>query len=114
MLSVKETNKQILHVAIGYPPNQSEPVMILSAPLGVALQPGIEMKIDEGTARRIPFSVCTNKGCQAGMKLDEAALSELRKGNQAEMVFGDLQRHGVKVPVSLKGLTKALEALNKK
>jgi invasion protein IalB len=111
VVSTKESQQNVLHMAIGYPPSVDVPVAIITVPLGVALQTGVLVKVDEGEARPFPFNVCMANGCQAGIKLDQPLLDDFRKGAQLTVTFGNLKRQGLNVPVSLKGLTKALEAL---
>ncbi|QID17871.1 invasion associated locus B family protein [Nitrogeniibacter mangrovi] len=113
LVSMKDTKKPIVHMAIGYPPKQTEPVAILTVPLGVALQAGIQIKVDDGEPLRVPYNVCAQNGCQAGVKIDAALLKSLRGGSQAHISFANLQRQAVDVPVSLKGLSAALDALTK-
>jgi len=108
VVSVKEKNQNILHIAVGYPPGQDAPVLILTTPLGVALQAGIQMKVDEGTAQTHSFAVCLPNGCQAAVKVEPAMLDELKKGSKLIVTFGNLKRQGLNVPISL---TKALAAL---
>ena len=113
VVSVKEKDKtqNILHIAVGYPPNQDAPIVIITVPLGVALQTGVQIKVDEGTAMPFPFNVCLPNGCQAGIKLESPLLDDFKKGSKLTVTFGNLKRQGVNVPVSLKGMTKALAAL---
>jgi invasion protein IalB len=111
VVSMKEKNQNILHVAVGYPPNQDTPIVIITVPLGVALQTGVQVKVDEGTALPFPFNVCLPNGCQAGIKLESPLLDEFKKGSKLTVTFGNLKRQGLNVPVSLKGMTKALAAL---
>ena len=113
LVTVKEKNQRILHVAVGYPPKQETPIAIVTVPLGVALQAGVQVKVDDGKALPFPFNVCMSNGCQAGIKLESAMIEEWKKGQKLVVTFGNLKRQGLNVPVSLKGLTAALGALKK-
>jgi len=108
------TEQRVLHVAIGYPPEQADPIAIFTTPLGVALQAGIQVKVDEKEPKGVAFNVCNNNGCQAAVKLDAASLEELKMGTKLTVTFGNLKRQGLNVPVSLKGLTAALKSIQKK
>jgi len=112
-VTAKESDQRVLHVAIGYPPNQTEPIAIFTTPLGVALQAGVQVKVDEKAAKGIAFNVCNGNGCQAAVKLDAASLEEIKMGNTLTVTFGNLKRQGLNVPISLKGLTAALASLGK-
>ncbi|WP_227814531.1 invasion associated locus B family protein [Nitrogeniibacter aestuarii] len=113
LVTMKDSDKRVLHVAIGYPPDQPDPIAIFTTPLGVALQAGVQIKIDDKEPKGIAFNVCNNNGCQAAVKLDAASLEELKMGNAMTVTFGNLKRQGLNVPVSLKGLTAALKSVEK-
>lgn len=109
----KESEQRILHVAIGFPPDQPDPIAIFTTPLGVALQAGVQIKVDDKEPKGIAYNVCNNNGCQAAVKLDAASIDEFKMGNTMTVTFGNLKRQGLNVPVSLKGLTAALKAIGK-
>ena len=109
--SDKETEKRILHVAVAYPPEQSVAVAIFTVPLGVVLTPGIQIKVDDNEPHRFGYNVCLKNGCQAGLKLEGAVLDEFRKGQKAVVTFVNVARQGFNIPVDLKGVSAAMDAL---
>jgi len=113
IITEKDKKQTILHLAIGYPPAQKDPILIVTTPLGVALQAGVHLAVDETPEQVFPFTVCMPNGCQAGIKLETALLDKLKSGSKLTVTFGNLKRQGLRVPVSLKGMTKALDALKK-
>jgi len=113
LITPKDSTQRVLHIAVGYPPNQPDPIAIFTTPLGVALQAGVSIKIDENQAKGIAYNVCNNNGCQAAVKLDKESLNEMKMGQKMTVTFGNLKRQGLNVPVSLKGLTAALKAVEK-
>jgi len=114
LVTVKDSDQRVLHVAIGYPPNQPDPIAIFTTPLGVALQPGVQIKIDDKQPKGVAFNVCNKNGCQAAVKLDAASLEEFKMGTKMVVTFGNLKRQGLNVPISLKGLTAALKSIEQK
>lgn len=108
---LRDTGKRILHTSVGYLPGQSEPVMLLTTPLGVSLPHGLVLWLDDEVLAEVPFQVCQTQGCRGGLKLEGALLERLRAGGTARVVFHDAQRREVDLPVSLAGFSEALAAL---
>ncbi|MEN8175213.1 MAG: invasion associated locus B family protein [Pseudomonadota bacterium] len=110
-LNEKSSGQPIMQVSIGYLPESEQPVAVFTLPLGVWLPPGIELKVDEGQAGRVPFDTCTETGCRAGVELDEKILGQMKQGEQLNLTFGAGARQPATVPVSLQGFTAALSSL---
>lgn len=107
-----EQRDPVMLMAVAYPPGQETPLATAILPLGTDLRPGIEVAIDDGEAKRYPFSVCLADGCQAHVPLDAALLAAFKKGIEGSVVFRrGPDRRAVKVPFSLKGFTAAVNAL---
>lgn len=107
-----ETEKVVLHAAIGKLPNNDAPGMLLVLPLGISLPPGVFIKVDEGEAQAVPVERCTPDGCRVELLLDTPFLNQLKAGTTMTVVFHVYdqqgQRERVGVPVSLLGFTAAL------
>ena len=88
-----------------------EPTMLISVPLGIFLKPGLSLRVDSGRAEVHAFEVCDENGCHAGLRLDDALLTALRRGRVAVVGFEDSLRRPVQLPVSLTGFTAAFAAL---
>ncbi len=107
-----QTNKVVLHAAIGKLPNNESPGMLIVLPLGISLPPGVFIKIDESEAQAVPVERCTPDGCRVELLLDTAFLNKLKAGTTMTVVFHVYdqqgQRERVGVPISLLGFTAAL------
>jgi invasion protein IalB len=57
------------------------------------------------------YETCDDVGCHAGYKITGEIASALKKGSVATHKVYDSRQKPVSVPVSLKGLSKALEKL---
>lgn len=110
-LMLKEGSRQLLNVAVAYPPNQRIPVAILTIPLGISLPPGISVKVDDGEAIRLAVEYCVQQGCKTALRLNEKWLGLFKAGHQAQVTFHDGTRRAITVPVSLNGFTAAINAL---
>ena len=110
---VKENDKPVLHVRIGYVPDeqgQRRPAALMVLPLGVYLPSGIGFKIDDGKLGRVQYERCIPTGCVAPFPLDDKIISEFKRGNKMEVRFHD-GFNTIPVPVSLQGFTAGFNAL---
>ena len=89
-----------------------EPYLSIQMPLGVDLRRGAVLRVDKGKEIPVQYLRCTNNGCDASLKLDSEILKALKAGNG--LLVGFLPWGANKttaVNASLKGFTKAFEAL---
>lgn len=111
-LKVKENNQTILFVTVGNPPNGKGPVMVLTTPLGVALQAGMQLQVGEkGEPVRTAYNLCLNNGCRASILLEEKLLKAMKSGDKLFVAFANAQGKGIKLAVSLNGFTAASNSL---
>ena len=110
-LVLRDGGQRVLQVAVGYVPNASEPIALLSLPLGISLPPGVSLRVSDHEPVQIPVERCEPNGCRAGLKLKDDLLRALRDNTQITVVFHDAQRHPIEVPVKLEGFAKGLDAL---
>ncbi len=109
---VTQSRQQLLVLAAGYLGPKGEPWLVLTVPLGVLLQAGVALKADEAQRFDAPFKICTAKGCEAGILLDDILLRNLRAGLVARIAFMDgITGRQITVPVSLKGFSAAFRTL---
>ena len=96
----------------GYDVNASR-TMLVRAPLGVQLDKGVEFKFGETQQDAFEFEACGNGSCDAVLTITDAGFSKLTEAGSFELAYtrGD----GVRVPatVSMKGLAKAYESIEK-
>ena len=108
-----EERRRVMMVAVAYPPDRNAPIFTAVLPLGVDLRSGIEIAIDGGEPKRLPFTICLADGCRAHMPLDAGLLAAFKRGLEGSIAFRrPTEQRGVKVPFSLKGFTAAVGALN--
>jgi invasion protein IalB len=103
----------VLHVQIGYLGGDDKPRILITAPLGVALPPGIGLTLDGDKPLVLPFETCQQEGCASFAVLDKDVLNRFLKGKQLVVRYVDASRSGVDVPVRLEGLDSAFKSLQK-
>ena len=80
-------------------------------PLGVLLEFGLRLKIDEGEERGAPFRICQKHGCLVREPLSSDVIVSLKKGNKATVVVAAEGAGPVEIEISLRGFTKAYDSL---
>ena len=83
----------------------------ITTPLGSLLRAGVTVKVDSGEPRAGLFEVCVPAGCVVRDPVGEELLANLKAGANAVMTFVLLQKGEVSANISLKGFTKAFNAL---
>lgn len=109
----QDNDEPVLQMAIGYLPlddGQEQPAGLLTLPLGVALPPGIGLRVDEGEPSRLQYERCVPTGCIAGFPLTDQLIGQFKRGLQAEIRVHDGVRP-ISLPISLKGFTAGFDAL---
>lgn len=82
---------------------------VLVLPFGLAVTRGITLQVDENEpAAQLPFSTCVPAGCLVPLAFDEAMLASLRAGTQLIVTGEAVSLDGVRLSISLTGLSSAL------
>ncbi len=107
-----QSGERPLTLAAGYLGPKGEPWIVLTVPLNVLLSSGVALKVDKGQRFDAPFKICTAKGCEAGIPLDDVLLRTMKLGLVAPIAFLDgTARRQITVPVSLMGFAAAFRTL---
>lgn len=111
-ISGQPGNTQLLLAQFGYIGPQNKPRLILSAPLGVVLPAGVTLGIDGAKPITVPFETCNPGGCLSIIDMDDAALTQFRKGKELTVhyVVAGAQKPQ-DLPVKLDGLDAALKSV---
>lgn len=106
-----EKKKVVLQVAIGYLPGMKKPQVLLTLPLGIMLEPGLEFKPGNAKVVRLPFKVCVANGCVVMTMLGDTALKGMKAGSKGSVKFAVAKDKIVEIPISLSGFTAAFNSL---
>jgi invasion protein IalB len=87
----------------------TDPVMVVSVPLGLYLGAGVSFDVDGANGQQLELETCDRAGCYAQLKLTEDTLNAFRGGQVLDIVFQNLNRQPVKLPMSLVGFTAAYD-----
>lgn len=103
------TGQLVAAITIRVPSKTRKPVMMLQAPLGLYLPPGMTISFGKNKAATVPLQTCDNNGCYAGQPLSADLLKKFRGGKNMTLSFQNMNRQEIKVSVSLKGFGKAYD-----
>jgi invasion protein IalB len=111
-LQDRETQSLAVAWSIVADPATGAMTALVRLPLGMALPPGLTVRIDPGTAVSAAYQTCMDDGCLAVVPLDETLVGALRAGKGLGV---DFVRYGATVRearfVPLDGFGDALDAL---
>ena len=86
-------------------------VAVMQTPTGVAIAPGVELRVGKSPVRKIPFTSCETGRCVASMTMDANLLRELSASPTAEAVIQGSQGNSVQFNIQMKGFDRAYAVL---
>lgn len=100
----------LVSAAIRKVEGQDKERFLVMVPLGMAIPPGLQVRIDEQEEPiKMRFSICHPGGCTAEIASSPELLDKLRKGSNLTVAAINAVGKAVGFKVSLSGFTKAYE-----
>jgi invasion protein IalB len=96
-----KTGQLVVLVNIRVPGDSRTPVALVQLPLGLNLQAGAKFQVDDGKSVELPIQTCENRGCYASFPVGAETLSALRSGKQLKIIFQDLAKETIAIPLTL-------------
>jgi invasion protein IalB len=90
--------------------DNGKPVIGITLPLDVALEPGMGLALGSDPVKVIPYRTCNAVGCIAEVALDDKLQASLDSGKDGRVLFAGLDNKPVAVPLSMKGFADAQKA----
>lgn len=100
-------NKIILQMRVFKGKEGAKDTALFSFPLGILLNTGWQIKIDNGKTQLLPFEICKVDGCHSGINIPASLLNRMKRGNILNVKFFDASQKAIEPKISLKGFTKA-------
>jgi invasion protein IalB len=100
----------MVRVALQKAPNEERYGLIVFAPLGVLLPPGIVIAIDGARALALEYQVCVANPtiCVAQSDASQTLIDQMKRGGQMTFTLGAPQRT-LALPLSLRGFTRTFD-----
>jgi invasion protein IalB len=112
-----KTKRQVVGIAVRFAGKDKDRRlgMFVTVPLGVFLGSGIGGKIDDGKQFLFNLQSCTQRVCQGTLEIKKEMLAALKKSNRLIIGFkATATSQTIAVPVSLKGFSDGLKAIDAK
>lgn len=111
-ITQKDTGKTVMSwsMTIG---KSGSPVALLETPTGVQLSSGIEIKLGEAPARKIPYLNCLPTRCTAVTPMDAAFVKDMIATKQANIKIAVTNGRSLDFGLPLDGFAEALAAVSK-
>lgn len=108
---VLEDGRTLLVTTVRKTADETDSVATLQLPLGVLLEPGVSISVDDGDTRVLPYRLCNTNGCLVTFALNEQMKTAFTKGEAAQVVVTAANEEPITVRISLNGFSAALNTL---
>ena len=112
-LSAKESGQRVVEIAITRLPEKDKVRAVMVLPLGVAIQPGIRLRVDDGKTYSAGISHCLQDGCYAYLEIPGKLLKAMKRGKAVRLAMATHQGKQMTIPMSLMGFTASYNKLVK-
>ena len=106
-----KTGQLVVLVNIRVPGDTRAPIALVQLPLGLNLQVGAKFQVDDGKSSELPIQTCENRGCYASVPISPETLNALRSGKQLKIVFQDLAKETIAIPLPLNDFVAAYDKI---
>jgi invasion protein IalB len=104
------TGMVLVSAAIREIEGQPKPSLIIMLPLGMALLPGVQAKIDtDADIIKFPFTFCHPAGCSGEMEASPELIAKLKNGKELMVAAINVSGSPLGFPVPMTGFTPALD-----
>lgn len=84
-------------------------MVLLGAPIGVLLPPGVELQIDEAEPKKVDYTLCQPNNCVAQVELTDQLINSMKAGKELKLYVRNPRKERVRFTLTLNGFTKAHE-----
>lgn len=106
-----KTRQLLLAVSISKANEDRTVPVLLQLPHGLFNPAGVTITLDEAKPQKLEIQTCDAKGCYAGTALSAETVAAMLKGQKLSVVFQDLKKQNITIPVPLNGLGEAIAKL---
>ncbi|MBV6656522.1 MAG: invasion associated locus B family protein [Devosiaceae bacterium] len=87
-------------------------ILRIAVPLGVLLDGGLGLRVDETDVGTADFARCLPSGCYVEMIMDQQLIDTMSGGETAWFVIFQTPDEGIGIPIELAGFSEGFAALN--
>lgn len=104
-----ETGSRLVMVTVRRTPDKKPASLLVTAPLRTFLVPGALLQVDSKPGWKLPFQLCDDGGCYAGLTADESIIDVLRHGKTLSVEFFDARKRKTVIKLPLKNFGKQFD-----
>lgn len=82
---------------------------LVMVPLGMAIPPGVQVRIDKEKPIKLKYTICHAAGCTAEITSTPELIGKLKKGKELVVIALNMVGKAVGFPISLTGFAKTLD-----
>lgn len=97
------TGMVLVSAAIRHVDGQDKEALMIMVPLGMALPPGAQVKVDENEPIKLQFTLCHAAGCTAEAEATKDVIAKMKAGKQMVVAAINLAGKPIGFPVPLTG-----------
>ena len=106
---VAENGAFLASLAVQEVTGQERRQLIVTTPLGMAIQAGLLVRIDEDKASPAKFGTCLVNGCFAGLEINMDLIGSMKKGKNAFVTVRNIQGAALDLTIPLTTFAKAYD-----
>jgi invasion protein IalB len=104
-----ENGMPVAVVQLFEPKGDSQKLLRVTVPLGMQLQHGTRVIIDQDTPKTAPYSICFPVGCMSDYQVDAQTIAEMKKGHVLTVQAINMQGTAISLPLPLTDFAKAYD-----
>jgi len=100
-----DSGQFLASVAIRETPGEQRRSLLVSVPVGMLLQPGVQLQVDGADQQTARYSICFPNACYAELAVDGSYINKLKAGRTLQMTTMNQQARPVRFDLTLIGFT---------
>ncbi|MCF3932570.1 invasion associated locus B family protein [Acuticoccus sp. M5D2P5] len=104
-----DSGQFLASVAIREAEGEARKSLLASVPVGMLIQPGVQLQIDGNQAQQARYSICFPNACYAELAIDAAYVNRLKGGGKLQVTTMNQQAKPVRFDLTLMGFTSAYD-----
>jgi len=104
-----ESGMPVVAAVLIEPENEPKKVLRVTLPLGMSLQPGTRVIVDQGQPMTGPYVICFNNGCMADYEASAELIGKLKKGQGLVIQGINGSGQGISLVIPLADFAKAYD-----
>lgn len=107
----KQSSKRVLNIQITRPAPDRPYIAAVTAPLGILLQAGLVLMVDDKELVRFPLMICNVNGCMGQFPVSDEVRNSMAGGKSGKVIIRQPNGRAVGIEFSLNGYKGGMDAL---